>query len=205
MLFPFARERIDSLLATMGGDPRVAQALARLSREQASESEPVPSAPGAYLLWLMDRDRKSTALKAIQGIIWEDGYVSGALKSAVFPDVKPAFERWTAAGRRIYIFSSGSVLAQRLLFGYSAAGDLTPFISGYFDTETGPKREAPSYKAIGAAIGLPPKEILFVSDVAEELHAAKAVGMGAVLSVRPGNKPVQGYEGPAVGDFAEIP
>src|SRR5262249_37770199 len=128
-----------------------------------------PAAVAAYARWLMDQDRKATALKSLQGRIWEDGFRTGALVGAVYPDVPAAFGRWTKAGRTLAIFSSGSVLAQRLLFGYSAEGDLTPYLSGYFDTTTGPKREASSYQAIAAALGRPPSEVLFLSDVTAEL------------------------------------
>ena len=132
----------------------------------------------------MDRDRKSTALKSLQGRIWEAGYVSGELRSHLYPDVRPALERCRAQGRKIAIFSSGSVLAQRLLFAHTPDGDLTPLIDGFFDTTTGPKREPESYGRIAAALSVPPAAVLFVSDVAAELDAARAAGL-ADRTVRP--------------------
>ena len=143
-----------------------------------------------YLRFLIDRDRKSTALKAVQGQIWRDGYESGVLRGEVFDDVKPAFERWKAQDLTIAIFSSGSVLAQKLIFKFSDAGDLTPFISNYFDTTTGAKKEAESYHKIAAALSFPPVEILFVSDVVHELDAAARAGMQTRLSIRPNNPPI---------------
>jgi len=155
----------------------------------------------------MDRDRKSTGLKALQGRIWEDGYRAGELrgKGAVYPDVRPALERWHAAGRTIAIFSSGSILAQRSLFANTTAGDLSPFLSGYFDTTTGPKREAGSYRRIAAALRQPPNAVLFVSDVSAELDAARATAMRTALCVRgtpaPGEKPT---DHPRIHSFAEL-
>jgi len=132
----------------------------------------------------MDQDRKSTGLKSLQGKIWEEGYRSGELKGEVYPDVLPALERWRAEGIDVAIFSSGSVQAQRSLFRNSVAGDLTRFIRGYFDTTTGPKREPESYTRIAGAVQRSPSEVLFVSDIAEELDAAKAAGMRTALCVR---------------------
>jgi len=125
-----------------------------------------------YVFALMDRDKKSPGLKALQGLIWEDGYRSGELRGQVFPDVVPAFERWRARGLDLYIYSSGSVLAQRLLFGSTGAGDVTSFLKGYFDTEVGPKTSPDSYRAISERIHVAPRETLFVSDVVQELDAA---------------------------------
>lgn len=140
-----------------------------------------------YIHWLMDQDRKSTALKSLQGEIWEAGYLSGRLRGEVYPDVAPAFARWTKQQRRVYIYSSGSVLAQKLLFAHTTAGDLTGYLSGYFDTTTGAKRDAASYRSISQTIDLPPGEILFLSDVTAELAAAKTAGLQTTLCVRPGN------------------
>src|SRR5262249_41645976 len=123
----------------------------------------------AYLEWLMDRDRKSTGLKIIQGEIWRGGVESGVLRGEVYPDARPALERWRAAGRRIAIYSSGSTAAQQLLFGHSTAGDLTPFIDRYFDTTVGAKRSSQSYTAIAKVLELPPRSLLFLSDVDAEL------------------------------------
>lgn len=140
-----------------------------------------------YIDWLIDHDRKSTGLKSLQGKIWRKGYLDGSLKSQVFADVAPAMERWREAGLSVSIFSSGSVLAQQLLFAHTDAGDLTRFIDKYFDTNTGKKGEADSYRRIAAEMGLDASEIVFVSDVVGELDAAEEAGMKTVLSVRPGN------------------
>jgi enolase-phosphatase E1 len=139
----------------------------------------------SYVYWLMDRDRKSGPLKALQGRIWEQGYRDGELKGEVYPDVPDAFARWTADGVRIGIFSSGSVLAQQLLFANSTAGDLSGFLSNYFDTGVGAKGEADSYRRIVAALGVAAARVLFVSDVAKELDAAREAGLRTLLCVRP--------------------
>jgi enolase-phosphatase E1 len=132
----------------------------------------------------MDRDRKSTGLKSLQGKIWEEGYRAGELKSEVYPDVLPALERWRRRGIDIAIFSSGSVQAQRSLFRQTTAGDLTRFIHDYFDTTTGPKTSAESYTRIAAALEHAPADLLFVSDIAAELDAARTAGMRTALCMR---------------------
>ena len=206
VLFPYARARVRAYLeATAASDPERHRIVEDLRRElpasgfrpppdrseQANEGpraatiEPDGVDIASYVYWLMDRDRKSGPLKALQGRIWEEGYVTGALKGEVYPDVRDAFVRWTASGRRIGIFSSGSVLAQRLLFGRSSAGDLSTFLSGYFDTAVGAKGEADSYRRIVVALSVQPSRTLFVSDVVKELDAARAAGLRTLLCVRP--------------------
>jgi enolase-phosphatase E1 len=137
----------------------------------------------------MDRDRKSPALKSLQGKIWEQGYRDGSLLSTVFDDVPRAFERWIAQGLTINIFSSGSVLAQQLLFKFTNAGDLTPRLSQYFDTSVGRKAESLSYHRISNALQFRSEEVHFVSDVVAELDAAREAGITTSLCVRPGNPP----------------
>lgn len=195
-LFPYARRRLAEYLARNRQDPRVIADLAALREEHAADAPlgppPLPEGDLAavpYLHWLMDLDRKSTPLKSLQGRIWEEGYRTGDLKSEVFPDVPPALERWRAQGRRICVYSSGSVLAQQQLFAHTTAGDLTAALSGYFDTRVGPKRAPESYARIAEELALPPAEILFLSDIAEELQAAHEAGIQTALSVRPGNAP----------------
>jgi len=136
----------------------------------------------------MDRDEKSSELKRLQGLIWEQGYRAGELRGEVFPDVAPAIRRWRAAGLRVAIYSSGSELAQRLLFGSTPDGDLTPLIDGFFDTSVGAKKVAASYAEIARRLGCDPREMLFVSDISAELAAAREAGCQVVLSVRPGNR-----------------
>lgn len=209
VLFPYARAHVHDYLARHAGDPAVRADLALLEAEHAAEA-PQAGAPGwnpeAYVYWLMDQDRKSTGLKSLQGRIWDEGYRSGDLKGKgeVYPDVRPAFERWTEAGMAIAIFSSGSVLAQRNLFANTTAGDLSSFLSGYFDTTTGPKREAASYREIAAALERRPNEILFVSDIAAELDAARAAGMRTALCVRGRAPDDPSIVHPRIRSFAEL-
>ena len=198
VLFPFARDHLDAFLAKQGHQPEVQADLRQLRQEyeadlaQGEEIPPWqgsdPAAAIAYIQHLIATDRKSTGLKSLQGKIWQQGYKSGELRSRLFPDVKPAFQRWVAAGKRLHIFSSGSVPAQKLLFRYTEVGDLTPFLSGYFDTRTGPKQVTDSYYTIAGGIGVAPAAILFISDVTAELKAARAAGLQTLFSMRPGNR-----------------
>jgi enolase-phosphatase E1 len=216
VLFPFARARLREFLETEAPrDPAVRADLALLQAERRAEAQPgapewrdatpeeALAAAATYAEWLMDRDRKSTALKALQGRIWEGGYRSGLLKSHVYPDVRPALERWHAQGRSVAIFSSGSVLAQRLLFEHTAEGDLTPLIDGYFDTTTGPKREAASYRRIAEKLHVAPAAVQFVSDVPAELDAARTAGLGTALCVRDGGEPPAG-DHPRLDTFDDL-
>ena len=201
VMFPYARRHLGAFLTAHGGEPEVAADLALLRMEnQADREVPDSDAPyidgiadlagaAGYLLWLMDQDRKSTALKAIQGRVWQAGFESGELKGELFPDVAAAIERWSGQGR-VAIYSSGSVAAQKLFFRYSSAGDLSGRITAYFDTRVGAKREAASYLRIAEELGVAPGRILFFSDVVAELDAARVAGCGTRLVVRPGNAPV---------------
>ena len=211
VLFPYARARVHDYLEQHVGDPGVRADVALLRAEYAAESSHSPDLPAwnpeTYVYWLMDRDRKSTALKALQGRIWEEGYRAGELrgKGEVYPDVCPALERWHAAGKTIAIFSSGSVQAQRNLFANTTGGDLSPLLSGYFDTTTGPKREADSYRRIAAALRQPANVVLFVSDVSAELDAALAAGMRTALCVRGAAPPsATPADHPRIRSFAEL-
>ena len=172
VLFPYARDRLAAYVAAHPVE--TAPILAEVAAIE-------PGDPVATLLRWIDEDRKATPLKTLQGMIWADGYASGAFTGHVYPDAAAALRRWHAAGVKLYVFSSGSVAAQKLLFGFSDAGDLTPLFSGYFDTTSGPKREAASYAAIAAQIGEAPADILFLSDTAEEVAAARNAGMEAQL------------------------
>src|SRR3954468_4595303 len=166
VLFPYAAARLERACAQPG--PELAEALARLRDEHGQEAAadpPPPFGDGApYARWLMERDRKSTGLKLLQGLIWEEGYARGEIRGHVYPDVPPALAAWRAAGRRLRIFSSGSVHAQKLLFGHTDHGDLTPYFEGFHDTQTGPKQDPAAYLAIAHAFALPSEEILFLSD-----------------------------------------
>jgi len=216
-LVPYARARLHAHLERHAGSPHGRALLEAIRREHAAdtgahgavpawhETGPETLAPAeAYLAWLMDHDRKSPVLKELQGYIWEDGYRRGELVAPVYPDVAPAFARWRHDGRALGIFSSGSVLAQQWLFRRSSAGDLTPHLQWYFDTNTGPKRERASYAAIAAVVSLPPAEILFISDVAAELDAARAAGMRTVLSQRPDNPPQPPHTHRVITSFDEV-
>lgn len=222
VLFPYARAHYAEFLAKNYQDPAVRADLALLAEENRAETGPdVPpiatscrrtasGVPGfvsgslEYLLWVMDRDRKSTALKSLQGKIWKAGFESGELKGTLFDDVPPAFARWSKQAR-IAIYSSGSVEAQKLFFRYSDHGDLTPLISSYFDTRTGPKQAVASYAAIAGEMKVEPREVLFFSDAVKELDAAREAGCGTRLVMRPGNPPVEDAHGHiAVESFSAL-
>jgi enolase-phosphatase E1 len=156
-------------------------ARARMADYVAAHPETVADVPGndpvATLLAWMDADAKVTPLKALQGLIWAEGYADGTLRGHVYADAVAGLRRWHAAGLSLYVFSSGSVAAQKLIFAHSVSGDLTPLFSGYFDTTTGSKREANAYIKIAQSIDIPPQNILFLSDTREETDAARAAGM----------------------------
>ena len=219
-LFPYARRHLRAYLRDYLHEAEIQADLALLVEESRAESdekqilrfaqdakfvgEDEIDSVVAYLLWLMDRDRKSTALKSLQGKIWKAGFEAGELVGTVFADVPEALARWSRAAE-VAIYSSGSVEAQRLLFRHSSAGDLTPYLSGYFDTRAGAKGAAESYRAIAVAMGVAPSDILFVSDVVRELDAARKAGCLTRLSLREGNAPIADLNGHvAVGAFVEI-
>jgi len=197
-LFPFASSNVEDFLrrhiqeaetldlvgqlAVMNIEDRSLGAPAWL---EASEDEQVASAT-RYVQWLIGRDSKITPLKSLQGKIWEEGFLRGELRGQVYPDVASAFARWKSQGRLLAIFSSGSILAQQLLFTHSNAGDLSKFLQGYFDTTTGPKRDEISYRIIAESLGIGARHFLFLSDAVAELDAARAAGMKTALSLRPG-------------------
>ena len=203
VLFPFAR-------AHARETPMDSEVLAALKTEYEDEvrkglhppywSDP----PLPYVYWLMDQDRKSTGLKLLQGKIWQQGYKQGELHGEVFPDVPPAFARWYRDGIDIRIFSSGSVLAQQLLFSTTSAGDLTRYLKGNFDTTTGPKNDPASYSRITNGFGLDAGRILFVSDVTSELDAARQAGIETRLCIRPGNRPQPPNVHHTIATFDEI-
>ena len=219
VLFPYARARLRSHLAQHATISDYDALVDRLREEHAADAsagaDPPPWTPAppsgrpeavaAYVEWLMDRDRKSTALKELQGRIWQEGYRRGELVGAVFEDVPRALERWRMRGLKVGIFSSGSRLAQQLLFRHSSAGDLTECVSYYFDTTTGPKWSPESYQLIAATLGLSPGTVIFVSDVTRELDAARTAGMQTRLAVRPENPSVPpGHAHPVIRSFDEL-
>ncbi|WP_420429641.1 acireductone synthase [Algiphilus sp.] len=181
-LFPYARERMVEYLRGHWHDAAVRVHVEEVVREAACAD--TPEAVGAELLRWMDADRKATPLKALQGNIWAEGYADGSLHGHVYPDTPEYLRRWARAGLALYVYSSGSVAAQKLIFGHSLAGDLCPLFSGYFDTTIGGKKESASYQCIVDAVGCPAADILFLSDVGAELDAAAAVGLQTCQLVR---------------------
>lgn len=198
-LFPYAREALPAFIADRWDDPRVREAAGQMG---APES---PEAATARALALMDADVKDTGLKALQGMVWRQGFESGALRGHVFDDVAAVLRALHGRGVLLAIYSSGSVEAQKLLFGYSVAGDLGALMSGFFDTTTGPKRETASYTAIAAALRLAPEAILFLSDHPAEVRAATAAGLRAMALSRPGNAPLPAdLDAPTLTDFSPL-
>jgi len=191
VLFPYARLHLSTYLRQHSDSPEVLADLTCLRQEHVADitaGQQPPPLVEQYVYWLIDRDRKSPALKSLQGKIWQQGYEDGSLLAPVFEDVRPAIERWNDTGISVNIFSSGSVLAQKLLFAHTEAGDLTRFISKYFDTGVGKKTDADSYRQISSALSVAPNQIHFISDVTTELDAAEDAGMKTSLCVRPGNR-----------------
>ena len=190
-LFPYAAARIPNYLAAHDDAATNAARAAILADATADEKALGGDvAVIAVVRRQMAGDVKAGGLKQLQGLVWQDGYASGAIKGHLFPDVVPALERWQAAGIPAAIYSSGSVLAQQLIFGHSIAGDLRGLISGWHDTARGPKREAASYTAIAAAWGCAPAAVTFCTDQVAEAQAAHQAGMHAVVLMRPGNAPL---------------
>jgi enolase-phosphatase E1 len=183
-LFPYANERLDAFVRERKDDPAVRAALDLASREAGVDVHDLPAILAALHTWSRN-DVKVTPLKSLQGMIWRSGFESGAVRGHLYEDAIAAMRRFAADGIELDIYSSGSIEAQQLLFTYSVAGDLSPLIRGYYDTTSGPKREAASYRSIAAAIGAAPNAIAFFSDNAAELDAAKEAGMQTVQLVRP--------------------
>lgn len=204
VLFPYARRHLETFVRQNWQSPELAQ----LRTIHGSEV-PTTSADefSSALLLLMDQDAKATVLKEVQGLIWRRGFESGELQAHVYEDVAPTVRAWHQAGKQVSIYSSGSVLAQRLYFSHLAGGtrDLTPLIHRHFDTTTGPKREAASYVRIATALEAEPRNVLFLSDVCAELDASRDAGMQTGLVIRPGSSlPSNSVDHPMVRSFAEI-
>lgn len=217
-LFPYASRKLESFLGENAADAEVRALIKDLRAQHEfdertglkppswrddSEEERLRSS-AVYGQWLIARDSKCTPLKALQGKIWQQGYANGELKGEVYADVPPAFERWQRRGKKICIYSSGSVLAQQLLFGSVATGDLTPYISAFFDARVGAKAEAESYRKIAATVSCEPKQVLFFSDAVREIEAAGSAGMQAVLCERPANLNTVRVRARVIHDFNDI-
>jgi len=200
VLFPYAREHMADFVRSHADEPEVKAQLEEVRRIAAAALE-LDGVIDQLIQWI-DADQKITPLKALQGMIWESGYRSGAFTGHVYADAAAALRRWHEQGLRLYVFSSGSVKAQQLIFGHSDFGDLAPLFSGYFDTRIGAKREVEAYRHIIEDLGCGADEILFLSDSVEELQAARAAGMQVLQLVRQGQAPWA--ECRQVIDFSEI-
>jgi len=200
VLFPYAAEHLPDFVRQNAGRADVAEQLAAVRRDSHEPDADVERVITILLGWIAE-DRKATPLKALQGMVWEQGYQAGQLKGHVYPDAVQALKEWHQQGYRLFVYSSGSIQAQKLIFGCSEAGDLSPLFSGYFDTTSGPKREAQSYQRISEAMGIAPGEILFLSDIVQELDAARDAGMATCGLAREGGE-LAGHE--TLASFADI-
>jgi enolase-phosphatase E1 len=201
VLFPYARERMAAFLAAHRDEPAVRAEIEAVARETGVAPDDLSRITAVLIGWI-DEDRKATPLKALQGMIWKDGFTSGELIAHIYPDAAARLRGWHEAGHRIFVYSSGSIAAQKLYFAHTSEGDLTPLLDGYFDTTTGGKREAESYRAIAARIGVAPADIVFLSDVEAELEAAEQAGLRTVWLTRDGRP--EGATRPSVSSFEEI-
>ncbi|MBK23069.1 MAG: acireductone synthase [Halobacteriovorax sp.] len=187
-LFPYSFERMEEFIKKNKEVPEVQKILSELSAEQGCGLS-LSAAAELFQTWIKE-DKKHGLLKQIQGLIWKGGFESGELKGHVYPEVPQNLKSWKEAGIKLGIYSSGSVEAQKLLFKYSEAGDLTSLLSSHFDTKIGHKREVESYENIVLELGVPAEQVLFLSDITEELDAAKKAGMKVTQLFRdevPGN------------------
>jgi len=204
VLFPYADAHLDAYVAAHRDEPIVANAMS-----EAAVVGGEPGADDARVLamlheWIAE-DRKATPLKTLQGLIWDEGYTKTGLLGHLYPDVPPALQAWHEAGIELYVYSSGSITAQKVLFAHTFAGDLTPLFTGYFDTTIGAKRETASYRAIAAQTGFRPEEMLFLSDIEAELDAAREAGLQTVRLLRPDDTPAGATTThPAYVDFATL-
>lgn len=183
-LFPYSSERMKDFIKKNKEVPEVQKILSELSAEQGCGLS-LAAAAELFQSWIKE-DKKHGLLKQIQGLIWKGGFEEGVLKGHIYPEVAEKLKAWTEAGIKLGIYSSGSVEAQKLLFKYSEAGDLTPLLSSHFDTKVGHKKEVESYQNIIKELGIPAEEILFLSDITEELDAAKKAGLKVTQLFRDG-------------------
>lgn len=198
VLFPYARDHMEEYVDLHKHEIEVQKILNDVQNmEGISSEEVVPT----LLAW-MAQDKKITPLKTLQGLMWEDGYKRGEFQGHVYEDANQQLRGWTAQGLPIYIYSSGSVKAQKLLFSFSVYGDLTPFFSGFFDTNIGGKKESASYAKIAKEINVPPNRILFLSDSMEEIYAAKEAGMQTILVSRDGL--LKDSDSPFITNFYDV-
>lgn len=201
VLFPYASHALADFVSSHLTDARVTKILDDVRTEAGEADANTERTVEILLQWIRD-DRKATPLKELQGHIWRHGYESGEFTGHVYEDAVRNLRRWSGDGMRLFVYSSGSVGAQQLLFGFSDAGDLTPLFEAYFDTRIGPKMAADSYREIAQKIQLDAEKILFLSDVAAELDAAESAGMKTLQLVR-NDKVVPGTH-PVARDFDEV-
>lgn len=215
VLFPYAREHCQEYLAAHWSSASLQTVIKQIRQDAAADHDAglsVATIPESCTIEdvvqsvhsQMDLDRKNRGLKTLQGSIWVAGYESGEVKGHLFTDVVPALKRWSGEGIPVYIYSSGSVAAQKLLFGHSEAGNLLPLLSGHFDTEIGGKREAQSYVNIAKALNLDPGEIVFATDNVLEADAADEAGMKVVVMDRPGNPPTGDHAHRVLANFDSL-
>jgi len=211
-LFPYASRKLEAFLGAHRQDPEIQSLIQDLRAQHGADERNGLNPPGwmdepvaarlrlcmAYCQWLIARDSKCAPLKALQGKIWHQGYASGELRGEIFPDVPAAFERWRRQKRIICLYSSGSVLAQQNLFRTTPSGDLTSYITAFFDTSVGVKTEGASYKRIAVSLSYASHQFLFISDAVKEIRAARSAGMQPLLCVR-GEHPA-----PAASDVGVI-
>lgn len=201
-LFPYARQHLPAFLAAHAESADVRTQLDAVAQIEG-RSLTLAESSEVLLRWMAE-DRKITPLKALQGLIWKQGYQRGELQGHVYPDTPEYLRRWHAQGLKLYVYSSGSVEAQKLIFGHTAHGDLTPLFSGYFDTRIGAKREVASYAAILRETGHAAGEMLFLSDIGEELDAARSAGLATCQLLRDASaRPFPAH--PQACDFSAVP
>lgn len=208
VLFPYAAEHLPMFVRANAQDPVVLAQMRAVAQEIGVAESDCEAIIAALLQWIAE-DRKATPLKTLQGMLWEHGYKNAAYSAHVYEDAFKQLSAWHAAGIPLFVYSSGSIHAQQLFFGYSEFGDLTPLFSNYFDTTSGAKQEAASYQRIAEVIQFAPADVLFLSDIAAELDAAKAAGMQTCWLVRPqdnaaDDKAMAASVHPAVRDFSKI-
>ncbi len=201
VLFPYARAHLADFVQSHVNEPAI-KALLEETCEIVGERLDTGQIIAQLINW-MDEDKKVTPLKSLQGLIWEEGYSRGDFSGHLYPDVAEQLKKWHDQGLALYIYSSGSVQAQKLLFAHTESGDLTPLFSGYFDTHIGGKKEVSSYQHIAGYMGLPADQILFLSDITEELNAAKTAAFVTIQLIREGLIDNQANH-PQVSSFAEI-
>jgi enolase-phosphatase E1 len=218
VLFPYAARQLNAFIRRHFRDPEIRRFLESLRQQRALDASLGLEPPAwndnseeadinslaEYGRWLMKHDRKDPSLKSFQGLVWQEGYAAGELRGQVYPEVPKALQRWHEQGKVTYIYSSGSVLAQKLLLQSTEYGDLTGLLDGFFDTEVGAKTDPKSYRTISAKIRCEPQQVLFLSDATKELAAAESASMHTALSVRPGNRPLEPARFVVIRSFDEI-